>query len=93
MSSSSPRTPRQSKSEPQDFSCPLVDCGRKCDSKKLLMLHLAITHYQQEMEERYIAGLSLKVLIHKSKKYLIVYHFLSFIKFWILFTLKWLNLG
>jgi len=56
VSVSSPRTPRLSKAEPQDFSCPLIDCGRKCDSKKLLMLHLAISHYQEQMEGLYITG-------------------------------------
>ena len=39
-----------------DFCCPLVDCSRQCDSKKLLMLHLAISHYQEELEDRYIKG-------------------------------------
>ena len=39
-----------------DFSCPLVDCARQCDSKKLLMIHLAIAHYQEELEDLYITG-------------------------------------
>ena len=59
ISSPSPKTPRRSrhpKEEPKLFPCPLSGCGRKCDSKKLLMLHLAITHYMEEMEELYIKG-------------------------------------
>ena len=39
-----------------DFSCPLVDCSRQCDSKKLLMLHLAISHYREELEDLYLTG-------------------------------------
>ena len=40
----------------KDFSCPLVDCSRQCDSKKLLMLHLAVSHYREELEDLYING-------------------------------------
>ena len=40
----------------KDFSCPLVDCSRQCDSKKLLMIHLAVRHYQEELEDLYING-------------------------------------
>ena len=46
----SPRT------EIEEFSCPLPGCNRRCDSKKLLMLHLALSHYQDQLETLYIRG-------------------------------------
>jgi len=49
-------SPSRAVREYHDFSCPLEDCARQCDSKKLLMLHLAIGHYMPELEELYING-------------------------------------
>ena len=51
-------SPSRAVREYHDFSCPLEDCARQCDSKKLLMLHLAIAHYMPELEELYINGQS-----------------------------------
>ena len=39
---------------PNQFSCPLKGCFRKCDTKKHLMLHLAFTHYLEKLESKYI---------------------------------------
>ena len=50
------QSPANKKKDVNDFSCPLVDCSRQCDSKKLLMLHLAISHYREELEDLYING-------------------------------------
>ena len=49
-------SPAKKTEDYNDFSCPLVDCSRQCDSKKLLLLHLAISHYQEELEDLYING-------------------------------------
>ena len=55
--STSPEPSHTKKTEDHnDFSCPLVDCSRRCDSKKLLMLHLAISHYQEELDDLYVNG-------------------------------------
>ena len=40
--------------QPNQFSCPLKGCFRKCDTKKDLMLHLAFTHYQEKLVSKYI---------------------------------------
>ena len=37
------------------FSCPLKQCSRKCETKKLLMLHLAMSHFLKKMEYKYIS--------------------------------------
>ena len=37
------------------FSCPLKQCSRKCETKKLLMLHLAMSHFFKKMEAKYIS--------------------------------------
>ena len=38
------------------FSCPLDGCSRKCETKKLLMLHLAMSHFLVKMESMYISS-------------------------------------
>ena len=52
-------TPRRSDAEEEGqedsyFSCPLKQCSRKCETKKLLMLHLAMSHFFKKMEAKYI---------------------------------------
>ena len=37
------------------FSCPMKQCSRKCETKKLLMLHLAMSHFLKKMESKYIS--------------------------------------
>ena len=49
-------SPAKKTKDHNDFCCPLVDCSRQCDSKKLLMIHLAVRHYQEELEDLYING-------------------------------------
>ena len=44
------------KATPKFYSCPLDGCSRKCETKKLLMLHLAISHFMVKMESRYISS-------------------------------------
>ena len=58
-------SPANKTEDHNDFSCPLVDCSRQCDSKKLLLLHLAISHYQEELEDRYINGQYCITMINK----------------------------
>jgi len=37
------------------FPCPLDGCSRKCETKKLLLLHLAMSHFLVKMEASYIS--------------------------------------
>ena len=37
------------------YPCPLDGCSRKCETKKLLMLHLAMSHFLVKMEASYIS--------------------------------------
>ena len=43
-------------SKPKFFSCPLDGCSRKCETNKLLMLHLAMSHFLVKMESKYISS-------------------------------------
>ena len=45
-----------SESKPMFFSCPLDGCSRKCETNKLLMLHLAMSHFLVKMESKYISS-------------------------------------
>jgi len=38
----------------KQFTCPLKGCERSCETKKLLMLHLALSHFIVKLEEKYI---------------------------------------
>ena len=38
------------------FSCPLPGCSRKCETKKLLMLHLAMSHFLVKLESKYLSS-------------------------------------
>jgi len=38
----------------KQFTCPLKGCERSCETKKLLMLHLALSHFILKLEEQYI---------------------------------------
>ena len=38
------------------FPCPLDGCSRKCETKKLLMLHLALSHFLVKMESSYTSS-------------------------------------
>ena len=36
--------------------CPLTNCTRQCSSKTDLLVHLAMSHYMEEMEKEYGTG-------------------------------------
>merc|ERR1712168_875231 len=38
----------------KQFTCPLKGCERSCETKRLLMLHLALSHFIVKLEEKYI---------------------------------------
>ena len=44
------------------FGCPLAGCSRKCETKKLLNLHLAMSHFLVKMEAKYISSAGNKKL-------------------------------
>merc|ERR1719158_1048335 len=49
-------------SKPKFFSCPLDGCSRKCETNKLLMLHLAMSHFLVKMESKYISSADCVIL-------------------------------
>ena len=56
-SSSSPRIKVEvSERKAKFYSCPLDGCSRKCETKKLLMLHLAMSHFLVKMGASYLSS-------------------------------------
>ena len=56
LDTSGSSTSRKKLEVPEYHSCPLSNCSRQCKSRRMLLIHLAMTHYTEELENKFGTG-------------------------------------